>query len=119
MPAYGFFARNARRLTLRNVHFQFQTPELRSAVILDHVKDVAVNGLSVQPKAGAKSAVCFIEAKQVLLTAPRLLTPGSVFLQLEGAPNEAVVVDGGELSKAAAPVACKNGATDKAAKLRG
>jgi hypothetical protein len=45
MPAYGFYARNSRGLTLQNVRFQVSTPEMRPAVIFDHVEDVAVNGL--------------------------------------------------------------------------
>jgi hypothetical protein len=41
-----------------------------------------------------------------------------VFLQLEGAANEGITVEGGDLSKASSPVAFKNGAAKKAVKLR-
>jgi hypothetical protein len=62
--------------------------------------------------------VRFIDSKQTLLTATRLLTPAAVFLQLEGAANEGIAIDGGDLSKAATSLAYKNGATEKSVKLR-
>jgi polygalacturonase len=118
MPAYGFYARNARGLTLQNVRFQVSSPDLRPALIFDHVEDAAINGLSVQGNQQAESVVRFIDSKQTLLTAARLLTPAAVFLQLEGAASEGIAIDGGDLSKAATSLAYKNGATEKAVKLR-
>jgi hypothetical protein len=118
MPAYGFYARNARGITLQNVRFQVSSPDLRPAVIFDRVEDAAINGLSVQGNQQAESVVRFIDSKQTLLTATRLLTPAAVFLQLEGAANDGITIDGGDLSKAATSLAYKNGATEKAVKLR-
>src|SRR5580704_6489240 len=72
MPAYGLYARNVRGLTLQNIRFQIATPDLRPALIFDHVQDAAINGLSVQANPSAESALRFIDSKDVLLTAPRL-----------------------------------------------
>jgi len=119
IPAYGFYARNARGLTLQNIRFQVAQPDLRPALIFDHVEDAAINGLSVQADANAESALRFIDSTQVLLTAPRLLTPTKTFLQLEGAGNDGIIVDGGDVSKAASTLAFKNGAAEKAVKVRG
>jgi hypothetical protein len=118
MPAYGLYARNARGLTLNNVRFQVSTPDLRPAVVFDHVEDVAFNGFSVQGNAAAESVLRFIGAKQALLTATRVLTAASTFLQLEGDANDGVIVEGGDLSRAVSVVAFKNGATEKSVKLR-
>lgn len=118
MPAYGFYARNSRALTLQNVRFEVSAPEMRPAVIFDHVEDVAVNGLSVQANSGAESALRCINSKQILFTASRLLSAAAVFLQLEGTENENIKVDGGALSKAAATVAYKDGATKKEIQVR-
>lgn len=117
-PAYGMYARNVRGLTVNNVRFEVANPDLRPAVIFDHVADAAVNGLSAQgnPKAGL---LRFIDTKDTLVTAPRVLTPSAVFLQVEGAANEGITVDGGDLSKAATPLSFQRGATEKAVKLRG
>ncbi len=119
MPAYAFYARNARGLTLSNVRFELAKPDLRPALVLDRVEDVAVNGLSVQGDPGAESVARFTAVRQALLSAVRLLRPAAVFLQLEGPDNAGVTVDGGDLSPAAAPLACRAGAQPSAARLRG
>jgi polygalacturonase len=118
MPAYGFYARNSRAITLHNVRFQVSTPEMRPAVIFDHLEDVAVNGLSVQGNSAAESALRCISSKQILFTASRLLSPTPVFLQLEGAENENIKIDGGDVSKAGTILSYKDGATKKAVQIR-
>ncbi|HAO79640.1 MAG TPA: glycoside hydrolase, partial [Verrucomicrobia subdivision 3 bacterium] len=117
-PAYALFARNVRGLTLNNVRFEMAAPDLRPAVVFDHVSDAAVNGLSVQGNQEAESVLRFIESKDVLMSATKLLKPASIFLQVEGAANEGIVMDGGDISKAATPLAFKNGASEKSVKLR-
>jgi hypothetical protein len=91
---------------------------MRPAVIFDQVEDVTVNGLSVQANPAAESALRCIDSKQILLTAPRLLSSAAVFLQVEGTRNENIKIDGGDMSKAATVLAYKNGATKKAVQLR-
>jgi len=118
IPAYGLYARNARGLTLQNVRLQVSTPELRPAVIFDHVEDATFNGFSVQGNKDAESVLRFIDSKQTLITAARVLTPSAPFLQLEGAENENIIIEGGDLSKASSPVAFKNGASESQVKLR-
>ena len=117
-PAYGLFARNVRGLTLNNVRFDVVKPDLRPAVVLDHATDVALNGLSAQGNTQAKSVLRFIETQDVVLTTPRVLTPAAVFLQVEGAASQGITIDGGDLSKAAAPLVLDAGARKEAVKLR-
>lgn len=118
MPAYGFYARNSRGLTLNNVRFEVEQAELRPAIILDNVEDAALVGVSVQVNAGAESAVRLRNARAVLMTASRLLTPAAVFVALEGARCERIVVEGGDISLAAKPIAFADGATEAMAKVR-
>ncbi|MBV9084557.1 MAG: right-handed parallel beta-helix repeat-containing protein [Acidobacteriaceae bacterium] len=118
MPAYGLYARHSRGLTLQNVRFQVSRPDLRPSLILDHVEDAAIQCLNVEGNTEAESCLRFIDTKQVLMTATRLLTAASVFLQLEGAANEAITIDGGDLSKAETAVRARNGATEQAVKRR-
>ena len=118
MPAYALYARNSRRITLSNVRFELKTPDLRPALIFDHVTDASINGWSLQADAGAESAVRFIDVEQVLITAARVLTPAKAFLQLEGSANGEIVLDGGDLSRAHEPLAFKDGADKSAVTLR-
>lgn len=109
-PAYGLFARNVHGLTVNNVRFDVAKPDLRPAVVLDHVSDAAISGLAAQGNPQAKSLMRFTETQDVVLTSPRVLTPASVFLLVEGAGSRNITVDGGDLSKAATRTAFEAGA---------
>ncbi|MFL6335809.1 MAG: glycoside hydrolase family 28 protein [Pyrinomonadaceae bacterium] len=117
-PAYGLYARGVRGLTLNNVRLGVTTPDRRPAVVFERVSDVSVNGLAADGDPGAPALVRFADTRDVLLTASRLLTPAAVFLRVEGATSEGITVDGGDISKAAAPLSYGRGATAKAVKLR-
>ena len=117
-PACGLFARNVRGLTLHNVRFETATPDLRPALVFDHVEDAALNGFSAQGNKDAESVLRFIESKDVLLTAARVLTPAAVFLQVEGRASSGITIDGGDLSKAAAPLSFHADASKDSVKLR-
>jgi hypothetical protein len=119
LPAYGMFARNVRGLTLNNVRLEVTSNDLRPAVIFDHVSDAGINGLSADGNPQAESLLRFNDSHEVMLTASRVLKPAAVFLQLEGTGNDAITIDGGNLSKASAPVAFSRGARDGAVKVRG
>jgi len=118
MPAYGFYARNSSGITLDNVRFQLSSPDLRPSLILDHVEDVAIHGLQVQSDPSSESALRFIDTKDVLLGATRLLTQAGVFLELEGADNRNITVDGGDISKAKIPAAFNAGALSSMVRFR-
>lgn len=117
-PAYALYARNVRGLTLNNVRFEATKPELRPAIILDHVTDAVVNGLGVDANPQASSVLRFIATRGVLVTAARVLTPAAVFLRIEDAVSQGIIVDGGDLSKVSKLIALEAGATANAAKLR-
>ncbi|MGH9589740.1 MAG: glycoside hydrolase family 28 protein [Terracidiphilus sp.] len=117
IPAYGLYARNVKGITLSNVRFQTATRDLRPAVVLDHVEDLAFNGFSVQGDLQAESVVRLIDCKQVLISATRVLTPSPPFLGVEGTGNVNIIVDGGDLSKAASLAIFKAGASADSVKL--
>jgi hypothetical protein len=83
------------------------------------VEDASVTGFSAQGNTSAESFLRFSGSRDILLTGCRVLTPAAVFLQVEGAESQGILVDGGDLSKAAKPLAFVRGADSKAVKLRG
>jgi len=117
-PAYGLYARRVRGLSLNNVRFEVEQPDLRPAVVLDHTSDVSISALNVQGNPQAASALRFIESSDALITAPRLLAPAAAFLEVEGASSQSITIDGGDISKAAKPLSIASGATEKAVRLR-
>jgi hypothetical protein len=118
-PAYGLYARNVRGLALHNVRFELAGPDLRPAVMLDRVSDAAVNGLSAQGNPEAAALLRCRDSRDVLVTAARVLTPAAVFLQIEGTATANLIVDGGDLTKAAQSVVATREADLKAVRVRG
>jgi polygalacturonase len=118
MPAYGLYARGVRGLTMQNIRFQVSAPDLRPAVVFDQITDATIQGLSVEGNPAAESTLRFTGSKQVLLTAPRVLSQAATFLQLEGTGNDRIVVDGGDISNAATALSFRDGANSSAVKLR-
>ena len=108
-PAYGMYARNVKGLTLQNVRLEYDEPDARPAVIFDNVQDATINGLSAKGSEGTE-LLRFINSKDILLTAARLLTTSSVFLRVEGSASDGIVVDGGDIRKAVEQTAFENGA---------
>jgi len=117
-PAYGLYARNVRGLMINNVRFEVSKPDLRPAVDLDNVSDVTINGMTAQGNTNAKSVVRVKDARDVLITAARVLASAAAFIELVGAKNTGITVEGGDISKAAKPILLSEGATDKGLKLR-
>jgi polygalacturonase len=118
LPAYALYARNVRGLSLSNVRFGVSEPDLRPAVVFDHVTDAAINGFGAEGNAEAESTLRFIESRDVLLSASRVVSPAAVFLQVEGANTSGITVDGGDLTKAGKPLAFAAGAPENSVKLR-
>jgi hypothetical protein len=116
-PAYGMYARNVKGLTLHNVRFEYDQADARPAVIFDNVQDASINGFSVKGSEGTE-LLRFINTKDVLLTAARVLTPAAVFLQVEGAASDGIIVDGGDLRKAKNALTFTDGATTTAAVVK-
>lgn len=96
-----------------------ESPATRGAAVLfDRVADASVSGLAADGDPRAPALVRFVNTRDALLTASRVLKPAAVFLRVEGATSEGITVDGGDISKAAAPVPFGDGATARAVKLR-
>jgi hypothetical protein len=73
----------------------------------------------VEGCADAESALRFIETKQVLITSPRVIRQAKVFLQVEGASSNGIIIDGGDLSKAVETLTFQNAAEKSSVKMRG
>lgn len=116
-PAYGMYARNVKGLTLHNVRFEYDQADARPAVIFDNVQDASINGLSAKGSEGSE-LLRFINTKDVLLTATRVLTPAAIFLQVEGAASDGIIVEGGDLRKAKNALTFSDGAPTTAAVVR-
>ena len=119
MPAYGLYARNVQGISLNNIRFVTGTPDLRPAIILDHVDDAALNAISAQSNTRGESLLRLVACRQVLITALRALTACSTCLQVEGAESQEIVMEGGDQSRAAKLTSFKDGAMQASVSIRG
>lgn len=117
-PAYGLYARNVRGLSLNNVRFETSKPDLRAALDLDNVSDATINGLSAQGNGLAKSVVRMRNTRDVLMTASRVLSQASAFIELVGPSNAGIILEGGDISKVGNPVLLSGGASSKSIVVR-
>lgn len=117
-PAYGLYARGVRGLTLQNVRLETTKPDARPAVVFDRVTDATVNALAAQGQPDAASLLRFRATRDVLVAAARVLAPAGAFLQVEGAGSAAILIDGGDLSRAAQAVVATAGAPESAVRVR-
>ncbi len=112
MPAYGLYARHVRGLTLENVRFEVSKGELRPAVVFDDVADASMVGFSAQGNVQAESLLRFMNVRDVLLCACRVLHRAAVFLEVEGAQSGDISMQACDLHNALSRLAFKRGATD-------
>jgi len=118
LPAYGMYARNVRGLALHNVRFDLAAPDLRPALVLDASEDISLNGFSAVGNSSAESLIRFINTRDVLLAACRLLTPCPAFLQVEGVASDGITIAACDLLRAASPVVLSRGARKEAVVTR-
>lgn len=57
LPAYGFYCRHVKGLTIRNLKLSFEKQDVRPAIIAEDVQELKVEGLDAQVNAGVKKLV--------------------------------------------------------------
>lgn len=57
IPAYGFFIRHVKNLTLKDIHVSYQLPDERSPFILEDVKGAHLQGIQAQRKEGVPAFI--------------------------------------------------------------
>ncbi|MFI5131649.1 MAG: glycoside hydrolase family 28 protein [Chitinophagales bacterium] len=116
-PAYGMYARNVKGLSLQNLRFEYDEPDARPAIIFDNVQDASINGLSAKGSEGTE-LLKFINSKDILLTATRLLTPSTIFLSVEGPDSRDITIAGCDIQKAKQSFIVDKGALKTAVRIQ-
>ncbi len=109
LPAYGLYVHHAQGITLNNVLFHLDTPDLRPALVCQDVQHLMVNGLQAAGHPEAKSLIRLEHTQGALLTAARALDPLGTFLRVEGADCSRIVLKGNDLGLAREPVSLSDG----------
>lgn len=111
LPAYGLYARHADDLTLNNVRFRLQSPDLRPAIVCDDVSDLELNGFKADADPKTESLIRLHNARGAFITGSRPLGPVPVFMQVEGADSREIVLRGNRLDQAGIAIRTASDAT--------
>ena len=117
LPAYGFYLRHARGVTLDNVRLRYEGTDARPALVCDDVADLDLFALHAQggpdrPLMRAR------DLAGALISGCRLPQELGVFLRLEGKASADVSLIGNELGKAKKLVELASGVAKSAASVK-
>ncbi|MGC9349771.1 MAG: glycoside hydrolase family 28 protein, partial [Anaerolineae bacterium] len=118
LPAYALYVRHARGLTLNNVRFELENPDLRPAMVCDDVEDLELADVRAQGDESAESLLRFQGVRGAFIHGCRPLTKVASFLRVEGEDNDAILLSGNDLRKAARDFETADGAADSAVEVR-
>ena len=100
LPAYGFYIRHAKNVTLNNVQLRFLQEDKRPALICDDVEQLKLRGLDAQASLQAPELIRLINVKDALISDSRTRSPVSVFLSVYGDQSANVVMRNNETKNA-------------------
>ena len=101
MPAYGFFVRHAEGVTFRDVEFDYNIPEKRTALLCDDVKKLKIYNLHAEVSSGIPQ-VTLRNSKEVFIS--ECYPPeADVFLKVEK-KSEQVSLLGNNFSRIDKPI---------------
>jgi len=98
LPAYGFYFRHVKGLKLLNFQLQSAKGDMRHALVFEDVEDALIDGLDAACSPGASSILRLTDVKGVFVRGCRPRAGTNVFLKLQGAQSERVVLAGNDLS---------------------
>lgn len=100
LPAYGFYCRHVKGLRFTNVQLQTTTSDLRHAMVCEDAEDISIDGLDSGYWPGAAAALRLTDSRSVLVRGCRPGVGTSLFLKLQGANSERIVLTGNDFSGA-------------------
>ncbi len=96
LPAYGLYLRHVDGLKLANVQLQLAKADQRHAVVLDDVRNAALDGLDAARSRGAASSLRLADARDVWIRGCRPAPGTDVFLTVQGARTDGVTLTGND-----------------------
>ena len=98
LPAYGFFCRHVEGLKFTNVQLRTAAPDKRHAVVCEDAEDVSIDGLDCDYSPGGEATIRLTDARGVLVRGCRPKAGTELFLKLQGAKSERVVLTANDFS---------------------
>jgi len=99
LPAYGLYARHVRGLTLNNVRFELDAPDLRPAITCDDAEDIEIAGLKADGGLDAESLIRLRNTRGAFVHGSRPLGEISTFVRVEGTNSRDITLSGNDLDR--------------------
>ncbi len=105
LPAYGFYIRHVKNITLDNIQLRFLQEDGRPALICDDVEQLAIKDLKAQASLQTPELIRWVNVKDGVISESRSLSPVPVFLSVYGEKSEDIVMRNNLLENAKQKVA--------------
>ena len=104
LPAYAFYCRHVKDLSLRNIALRFDQPEERPAMVCDDVQSLDLVGSEFSSLPEGEPSILLNQVKDAFLHGNRVGTERRAFVQVSGEHSAGIRITGNDLSKARKPV---------------
>ena len=99
LPAYGLYLRHVKGLIFEEVTLDTATPDLRPALVGEDVEDLELSNFRAAG-VGPAALLCLRNARQVYLHGCRPLGEVALFLSVEGAGSQGILLQANDLRRA-------------------
>jgi len=93
-PAYGLYARHVDDLSLSNVRFRVESPDLRPAIVCDDVTGLELSGFRADANPKSEAFIRLQNTRDAFITGSGPLGPVPIFVQVEGPDSREIVLRG-------------------------
>ena len=96
LPAYGFFIRHAKNISLGNVDVSFENSDVRPAVICSDVDGLKISGLTAECGENSASLISLIDVKNAWINNSSPSSSTGLFVKISGPESGGVKLTGND-----------------------
>lgn len=101
LPAYGFYSRHVKDLTLRNVTVEFEEPDRRYPLVFEDVENLTIEAFQPMVTLGTPAAILFEDVRQAWVRGCRPFEM-KTFIRLRGG-CEGIITEGNQFENVESP----------------
>jgi polygalacturonase len=98
LPAYGFYCRHVKNLTLRGIQTSLAQPDERPALVLDDVETAELASSAFTSASEAEPCIRFVQVRDAFVHGSRAPGPTHTWLRVSGDRSQNISVIGNDLA---------------------
>jgi hypothetical protein len=116
LPAYGMYVRHAKGISLENVVFDLENPDLRPAFVCDDVEDLELGNVRASVNS-EREVLQLRDTRCAFIHGCRVLTDARLFANVTGAASREILLMANDLRRVAQPYAVTDGANQQSVQI--